>query len=486
MLGMRTKTDIKQFIAFAVMVFLSFAIFYYYIFYNPHILYSRGSDAAYYISIANNLFAGRGLYDATSIPKTPIITPQNGVVFVELLLMKAGIRENTTLFTSVAIINYLSFLFSAILLYKIADYLEVPKLVSFFIIANLLLSINISTAIIIPTNDGIAFTLSLLGLFLCIQNQEKSSYWIFLLIFVISAIGVHFRLQNILIPLCCALACLMVKQYKSFLIYLLIAILSFSFIYVPYRYLIEDNSAIHSMLHLFLSRLQADSLGGLIKEVVGGVAVLFMQFGEGKGSGFVEQSVPVFMVITGLIIYYCLSIVLRREYVSMLIPLVILSTIALLLLTAAPSYRYIMIIYPLLMVLLGSTFRWKHLVLPFFAAYLLYGLVIFTIRVERIEPYFMEQKRQTELVMPLFDNHITLLSEVPRFSYLLFNKSSSSDLHSHDGKNDVLLFGTNEFVLRWINQINSESPHVRVTNFGRHWMFSLTQFELVKVTLLTQ
>src|SRR4030067_2044795 len=165
---MRIKTDIKQVLAFAVMVFLSFAIFYYYIFYNPHILYSRGSDAAYYISIANNLFAGRGLYDATSIPNAPIITPQNGIVFIEFLLMKAGIHENTTLFISVAILNYLSLLFSAILLYKIANYLEITKLERFFIIASFLFSLNIFTAIIIPTNDGIALTLSLLGLFLCL------------------------------------------------------------------------------------------------------------------------------------------------------------------------------------------------------------------------------------------------------------------------------------------------------------------------------
>ena len=482
---MRIKTDIKQVLAFAVMVFLSFAIFYYYIFYNPHILYSRGSDAAYYISIANNLFAGRGLYDATSIPNAPIITPQNGIVFFELLMMKAGIHENTTLFASVAIVNYLSLLISAILLYKIADYLEVPKLVSFFITANLLLSINISTAIITPTNDGIAFTLSLLGLFLCIQNHEKCNYWVYLLIFVISIIGVHFRLQYLLIPLCGAFASLMVKQYRSFLIYLLTSILSFLFIYIPYQYLIKDNSAIHSNLHIFLSCSKIDSLGGLIEEAVKGFAILFLKFGEGRDYGFVEQSVPVFIIITVLIIYYCLMIVLRMEYVSMLISLVILSTIALFLVALAASFRYIMIISPLLMIILGSTFnKWKRLVLPFFAAYLLYGLVVFVIRVESIEPYFMEQKRQTELVMPLFNNDTTLLSEVPRISYILFNKSSSSDMHFHDGKNEVLLFGTNEFVLRWINQIKSELPHVRVTSFGSHWMIGETQRELVKVTLI--
>lgn len=481
---MRTKTDIKQVIAFAVMLFLSFAIFYYYIFYNPHILYSRGSDAAYYISIANNLFAGRGLYDATSIPKTPIITPQNGIVFIELLLMKAGIRENTTLFTSVAIINYLSFLFSAILLYRIADYLEVSKLVSFFIIANLLLSINIFTAIITPTNDGIAFTLSLFGLFLCIQNHEKCNYWVYLLIFVISVIGVHFRLQYLLIPLCGAFASLMVKQYRSFLIYLLISIVSFLFIYIPYQNLIKDNSAIHSNLHIFLSCSKIVSLGGLIEEAVKGFAILFLKFGEGRGYGFVEQSVPVFIIITVLIIYYCLMIVLRMEYVSMLISLVILSTIAFFLVALAASFRYIMIIFPLLMIILGSTLKWKRLVLPFFATYLLYGLVVFVIRVESIEPYFIEQKRQTELVMSLFNNDTRLFSEVPRISYILFNKSSSSDMHFLDGKNEVLLFGTNEFVLRWINQIKSESPYVRVTNFGRHWMIGETQRELVKVELI--
>jgi hypothetical protein len=479
---MQTRRD--RYCALLAMGIMSFCLFYYYVFHNPHFWHSCNVDAHYYISIAKNLNDGMGLYDGTTIPNSPIITSQNGIVFVELLLMKAGIQDKAYLYAAVATINYLFFLFSVVLLYMIARELKVPKSLNLLIIANLVFSGNSFTAIIVPINDGIAFALSLFGLFLCIKNYEMEDNWIYLLIFTSSVIGVHFRLQCLLIPFSAAFASLIVQRYKSFLIYLLVTISSIMVVYFPYRHLMEDGFSIHETRQYFYNILQADKLGKVVSDIGKGFSELFLKFGEGGGHRITEYAFPAFVIIAIIIIYFCIRKIMRREFKTSLLSFIILSTVMMYAVVPWHSARYIMIIPPLLMIMLGSTCRWKHIVGPLFAAYLLYSVAIILFRIVSIESSYYEQKRQTELVMPLFKNHITLFSEEPAASYFLFNTSSSSGVDLTDSKKVALLFGTDEFIMKGITAIRSECPNVTIDDYGRHWRISGGQYSLVRVTRL--
>jgi hypothetical protein len=474
------QTRRNQYSAITAMALLSFGLFCYYVFYNTHVLYSNAVDAHYYVSIARNLHDGMGFYDGTTIPKAPITTPQNGIVSVELLLMKLGIHEKTSLFAAVAVINYIFLLFSSLLLYKIAGDLEVPTALNLLIIANLLFSGNMFLALVAPLNDGIAFALSVLVLLLCIRNYERASNWLYLAIFAVSVMGAHFRLQSILIPFCAAIASLIVKRYNGFLTYLFIAASSSLFVYIPYAYLIRNGYTFHRSIDYVLSEFRIDKIGELITYIGGGVSELFLRFGAGGGRGLTTHTIPFFIIIAVLVMYYCIEKVLRREFRAMLLSLVILTTIAMY--TLLPCFRYIILVMPLLMILLSSTSRWKHILKPVFALYLLYSIGIVLFRIVSIEPYYYDQKRQTELMKPLFKNDASLFSELPSASYFLFDKPSSSDLHLSDGTHGALLFGTDEFVTKGIGRIRSEFPNLTIDDYGRHWMIVGSEYRVVKMS----
>ncbi|MDC1433200.1 hypothetical protein N8157_01165 [Burkholderiales bacterium] len=473
-------TEHKLVIAYTVTFILSLVIFYYYIFYNPHVFYSRGSDASYYISIAKNLFAGGGFYDASTIPNGPIVTPQNGIVFIELLLLKSGIQDVNYLYSSMASINYLALLVSSILLYRISRLGGVSSWITFLIVANFLLSINISAAVINPTNDGIAFLLSLGGVILCMQNHKKNNHWRYMFFLLISVVAVHFRLQYVLIPLSAAFVSMLDKQYKAFVSYSMVAIASLALVYIPYKYLIESRGEIQSNFNHVLNNINFDSF----IDVVRGIQVLILKFGEGAGSGLVNQLMPIFIIFTVLLVLICIIFLFKGDFRSALISSVILSTMVLFFITLAPSFRYILIVSPLLMLLLAYNLKWEKFAVIILFTYLLYGLLIFVVKVGVIEKGFIEQKKQTEIVSYLFENEITFISESPRTSYMLFNKSSSSKVFLSKGQNEIVIFGSKEFILRETKKIDSEFRLVKTNNYGSHWSVGASKFELIKLTVM--
>ena len=104
-------------------VFISVYSFYFFI---ANKIFLVGSDAFYYMSIADSLIKQGEFKDITTIPNTSVATPQNGIVIIHVVLSLLGL-SNANHMIPIVIINYLLYLSGIYPLYKIARLIDVPK-----------------------------------------------------------------------------------------------------------------------------------------------------------------------------------------------------------------------------------------------------------------------------------------------------------------------------------------------------------------------
>lgn len=471
-------------VALGVAVLLSAGLLYYYVFLNPHIWYSRATDASYYLSIANSLSDGTGFYDLTSSPKSAVVTTQNGIVYIEYILMTFGVRDNKTIFAVVAVINYFIFLTSATLLYKVISRLDMTAPLKFMIVVAFLLSSNIFTAAVMPTNDGFSLMLCFLALLLSIRNYDDESYGKYFLVFVLVTLGVQFRLQNVLVPICCSVGSLLFKRYRAMAIYMAIAVFALLSIYLPYQYLLENNSGVRTTFSIFSNYLLSNDPYWIGLQFSKSLVVLFMKFGEGMGQEVVEGVAPAATVGAVLIACFLVKRIFEGNFALTLMSLLVLSTMALVCITPAPSFRYLMIVYPLLMAVMCASVKFERTALGILGAYLIYGFLVFAARVETIDGFFLEQQKQTATVMHLFDTGTPLLSEIPRVSYLVFNRSSRTRSTAMESGGDLILFGTPKFIATSIDTLSRGVGRTEIESFGDAWVLGASRFELVRVRFL--
>jgi hypothetical protein len=470
----------------AASFFAYLALFYYYVFFNPHVLYSNYSDTSYYISIAQSLYAGTGLNDATSIPHSSIISSQNGIVFIGYLLLMAGIHENPSLFSALAAVNLISLIITLILIYKIAGCLKLDKIFSLLIVVNFGLMSNVFPVLIAPINDGIALTLSLFCLYMGIKNHDSEKLWLYLFVFIASMIAIHFRLQTLLIPASCALASLFVKRYKSFFTYSFITLASSLFIYLTYNSLIYDGAGMFKAIDYYLANINFEMLTKIIADSGQGISVLFLEFGEGGGFGLVKFFFPISIVLTLIIVFYCLKNILKREFEVTLISLVILTTLALFVITPWKATRYIFIALPLLMIIVGASIagpRSKLLLMRLYSAYFIYTIVILAVRLGFIYPPYLEQQKEAVKLLPMFVDGTPLLSENRRFSYMVFDTASLENYFVADRESDFLIYGSHEFILKGIAQMESKFHKVSITQYNNHVMGAGGSVDLAHVAI---
>ena len=76
------------------------------LFFLSNKIYLIGSDAYYYMAIADSFVESGNLLDLTSYPTQLLKTPQNGVVFVHVLLSWLGLGPEARL-VGISIIGYL-------------------------------------------------------------------------------------------------------------------------------------------------------------------------------------------------------------------------------------------------------------------------------------------------------------------------------------------------------------------------------------------
>jgi hypothetical protein len=208
-------------IGFALL--LSLYSFYFFI---SNKIYLIGSDAFYYISIADSILEYGEMRDITAIPSFPVKSPQNGIVFVHVILSLFGLGAKGRILT-IVVINYLLYLSGVYPLYKIARWSGLRKGLPLIALLSVYLGAwHIYRINLLAINDGIFNSLTLWLIYLVIKfiremdalesiSLYKSAVKEILILSLIVMVLVQFRLNAALVIGSALISALAVRDYRA-------------------------------------------------------------------------------------------------------------------------------------------------------------------------------------------------------------------------------------------------------------------------------
>ena len=280
-------TRISIVIILFVAILLSFYSFYFFL---SNKIFLIGSDAFYYLSIADSILNNGEVKTLSTIPSFPPKSPQNGIVFVHVILSLLGIGAKGRILT-IVVINYLLYLSAVYPLYKIARMsglnkgLPLVSLLSVYLGAWHTYRLNL-----IAYNDGI-FNSVIIWLVYFITKLAydfdagktyvvvfKSMVTRLSLIGLLVMILIHFRLNVILVIGAAVLSALAIRNYRLtfwfssicalllisfFAVYIFVEVQRFSMISIYFHHLFYSVGIFSIKLQLWkiLPRLVAGMSG---------------------------------------------------------------------------------------------------------------------------------------------------------------------------------------------------------------------------------
>lgn len=186
-------------------------------------------DAIYYLAIADGILTHGAVVDLSTIPVTPILTPQNGVVVFHLILSVFGLEHEGRLM-GITIINYLLHLSAVWPLYKIARRIHLSTLQIAALLGLYVGSYYFYYYQLMALNDGAFNALSVWLVYLVIASYKavKDSLLrrtTLVSIFFLTIVLVHFRIQAFTILAAAFLAAIIVRRY-SFAFWMVVSMLA--------------------------------------------------------------------------------------------------------------------------------------------------------------------------------------------------------------------------------------------------------------------
>ena len=219
-------------------------------------IYLIGSDAYYYMSIADSFVNTGRFLDLSSFPTQPLKTPQNGIISVHALLSWAGFGPEGRL-ASISIISYLLHVSATYPLYKIARRVGLKGTIPIAaLIAVYLGAFHVYRMQLIGYNDGVFNALSIwltYVLLVGLQEIRAGSFSdllrvltrhrvVVLLMVVLAVVLVHFRINSIVILGSALLATVAVWRLRNAV--WVGALLAVSFVSITVPYMLTDSSRI--------------------------------------------------------------------------------------------------------------------------------------------------------------------------------------------------------------------------------------------------
>ena len=217
------KLDRLQILILAVAFVVSMYSFY---FFMNNKVYLIGSDVFYYMSIADSILEYGEMRDITAIPSFPVKSPQNGIVFVHVILSLFGLGAKGRILT-IVVINYLLYLSGVYPLYKIARWSGLRKGLPLIALLSVYLGAwHIYRINLLAINDGIFNSLTLWLIYLVIKfiremdalesiSLYKSAVKEILILSLIVMVLVQFRLNAALVIGSALISALAVRDYRA-------------------------------------------------------------------------------------------------------------------------------------------------------------------------------------------------------------------------------------------------------------------------------
>lgn len=417
-------------------------------------------DAIYYLAIADGILESGAVLDFSTKPASPILTPQNGVVAFHLILSSLGLDHEDRLI-GIAIINYLLHLSAIWPLYKIARQIGFQ---STFLIAALLGlyagSYYLYYYQLMALNDGAFNALSVWLVYLIISSYRNSidtSHRLVKLglIFILTIVLVHFRIQAFTILAAAILASIIVRRYGfafSMFASMMAGIASLALIYI-----FADTSGILGYAENRRAIIELYNQDFFVNLTLKTYSVFNQALSEVLFTdlGPFRNSIYVFFLL-GIPMAFC-SGLRQQNFAVLFVSLLCFVGISAMVFFLLPISRYLVYLFPFLYLLI-LFYKWTRpigfflittiLILSF--AKLRFGLNIPESENHKFWRYLHEQK----IALPA--GNALLISEEPRRPYLfLKTRSFVGELTWEKIKTQQSLFlvGSRGFIQTSLEQI---------------------------------
>lgn len=238
---------------YLLVLFFVFYITFYLIF--KHSLLYMLSDAYYYSSIAENLFNLGVFRSATMEPSLPVVTTQNGIVFIHYAFIWLGVHDPVIRMYMVSGLCFVALLGSLWILRLIfIKRLGCGEGVVVLLLFTLVLNPVWYLGLLQPINDVFFVFLSFSYIYLFLAKGEKSNKELFLMAVIAVLVG-HFRVQGAFLFVASILVSILLKKYRHALQYCFLLFVSLLSIQSFTSFFIEDKSGLRKTAELVKSNL---------------------------------------------------------------------------------------------------------------------------------------------------------------------------------------------------------------------------------------
>jgi len=315
-------------------------------------------DAYYYLGVAESLIDSDQMLDVTNAPSLPVVSPQNGIVFVIALLKIAGISSNVTILYVVSAVNYCFFVWFCYLIYKIYRMFGIDRHVSFVVVISIVLSLFYARIYVQVINDPIFITLTTFVFYLVLQKKEG---WKTLCLLLFCALFLsEFRISGVLVFLSAALTYFYLKNIKMGLLFMGLSLLTYVTQAVLTEVFIINQEGINALKKLTIDHY---SLNYFLKNIGHTFCTNIPEslFSYAKAyNDFEIRQVPLYIFISSSVLvgyfYLVTKALIVKEFKYIYMMVYITAYICFLQLFFVLNTRYILPIAPLFTLLLFLSF----------------------------------------------------------------------------------------------------------------------------------
>ena len=209
-----------------IIITASIVSLYSFYFFMSNKVYLIGSDAYYYMSIADSIIQNGEMRDLTFVPSRPIKSPQNGIAFVHVLLSLLGLSHKAGQLV-IVFINYMAYLGGIYPLLMISRHFGLTKKLPLVALLSVYLGAwHIYRINLLAINDGIFNSLILWLAYFFIKffhsSNELSSFLlsrntakIYLTILFLTIVSIQFRVTAILVIGSAVIGGVIVRNYRA-------------------------------------------------------------------------------------------------------------------------------------------------------------------------------------------------------------------------------------------------------------------------------
>ncbi len=439
-----------------IILLFNFTLFVYY-FANSNI--NPSIDVFYYLAVADSFYDGTGLLDITTTPAQPIITPQNGIVFIHVLLKSIGLQGAASRLAAIKIIHYLGFLILIYIFYKIFTRLKISPELTFLSLGILLSSSHFLKTVIQPLNEGMWCVLTAMVFYLAISNENRESWVKIIAIAGLSIILANFRLTGPIIVFSICLTYLLLRNLKKALTFFIIGVISYASVYIILAMLNVDYSGFEGFVknNYSIQYILNQPLMVLIYTIPG----VFLGISGRK----MMMALPFSIVIILFYLAYFRQAWRRKYFVQLLIiSYIILSLLSALIMPGSPGgpSRFIIMIMPLTLLTITTYFDDSKKLRLGLGLFLLLTISVSMFRLmvwDRI--YFVNNRSYARMKSQISEPYM-LISEAPRYSYYIFGKGSKKVQDINQDTKHMILFGKEQWLKEITKMVHDYIKHAQI------------------------